>query len=408
MGLYTVAGVLFILSFSFPIIMAIGGRLIGLHHSSIHTALAMFLPLFVLMPLIVGSIILQKQKRTIYLIILILCGITICWFANYFWETSYLQTSEFDKKRIWFFIHGFLFPAVIGAIASRKYIGFIEKFVLGLVIVTGFTSLLYVMSYDFNLNFIRLLGEMGLVAGIKASLGASACLSMLILQQNNKNTSSMLVSLGMVFVILLHCFAIIISGTRAAIFIFAASFMLFFTMSNRKKAIIFFLFIVIVIALFLSDFINYLVPQATINRLGMFYDQGIEIRVRLLRAITQIILENPLGKVTGYENSILGMPYSHNAIIQLIAEAGIPSIPALVSLFIIGLKNALAFRKVAHIRALIILSANVFMHSLSSGGAYNSLLWFLLFFFASLECKRNSLYSQEFGRIEYESRERYY
>ena len=408
MGLYALASTLFILSFSFPIIMLIGGRFLGLHHSSIHTALAMFLPLIALMPLIVGSIILQKQKRKIYLIILIIFGITICWLANYFWESSFLQTSGFDKKRIWFFIHGFLFPGLIGAIVSRKSIGLIQKFIPGIVIVTGISSLLYIMSYDFNLNFVRLLGEMGLSAGIMASLGASACLSLLILQQNEKTTSSMLVSFGMIFLILLHCFAIIISGTRAAIVTFTISLMLYFTLSNRKKVIILFLFIVMVIALFFYDFINYLVPQATINRLATFYDYGIEIRLRLLNAITQIIYENPLGKVTGYEDSILGMAYSHNAIIQLIAEAGIASIPALVAICIIGLKNAFAFRKVVHIRALIILSGNVFIQSFSSGGAYNSLLWFLLFFFASLQCQRNSSYSHDFGRSEHRSKESYY
>jgi hypothetical protein len=361
----------------------------------------MFLPLIVLMPLIVGSTILQKQKRTIFLLILILLGITICWLANFIWETSFLQTSEFDKKRIWFFIHGFLFPGFIGIIVSRKYVVFIQKFVFGLVIVTGFSSLLYIMSYDFNLNFVRLLGEMGLVAGIKASLGASACLSILILQQNKITKSPILVSNCIVFIILLHCFAIIISGTRAAIVSFAASLMLFFTMSSRKKVIVLFIFIVIVLSLVLYDLINLLVPQATINRLGMFYEQGIEIRIRLLKAIAQVVSDNPLGKVTGYEDSVLGMTYSHNAIVQLIAEAGILSIPGMVVICIVGLKNVFAFRKDAHIRALIILSVNVFIQSLSSGSAYNPLFWFLLFFFASLQCQRNIFCRHEFGLSKY-------
>ena len=266
-----------------------------------------------------------------------------------------------------------MFPGLIGAIVSRKSIGFIQKFVPGLVIVTGFSSLLYIMSYDFNQNFVRLLGDTGLAAGITASLGASACLSLLILQQHEKTTSSMLVSFGMICIILLHCFAIIISGTRAAIITFTISLILYFTLSNRKKLVFFFLFIVIALSLFFYDYINFLIPQTTINRLGMFYDQGIEIRVRLLRAIILIISENPLGKVTGYEDSIIGMPYSHNAIIQLIAEAGLVSTPALIAISIIGLKNALVFRKVVHIRALIIISANVLIQSFSAGSAYNPL-----------------------------------
>jgi hypothetical protein len=400
MGIYTIASALFILSFSFPVILPIGGRLLGLHHSSIHTALAMFLPLIALMPLIGGTIILQRQKRSLYLMILLLFSITICWFANFLWEIQHFQISEFDQKRIWFFIHGFLFPGLIGAIVSRRPIGFIQIFVPALVIMTAFSSLLYVMSYDFNLNFVRLLGEIGLGAAILASLGASACLSILILKQYGRKNSYKIISSSMLILIALHCFAIVLSGTRAAIVTFALSLILFFTISNRKKVIVFSLFIVIFLSFFLYESINLVVPEATINRLYTFYEYGIEIRIKLLKGITQIITENPLGKVTGYEDSILGMAYSHNAIVQLIAEAGMFSIPALAAICIIGLKNAFAFRRVLHIKAFIIISANVLIQSLSAGGAYNSLLWFLLFFFASLRGRKNVPYNCDFFRTE--------
>jgi hypothetical protein len=236
---------------------------------------------------------------------------------------------------------------------------------------------------------------MGLVAGIKASLGASACLSMIVLEKQKKPKFSKLILLCLIFMILLHCFAIIISGTRAAIVSSGISLVLFFLMSKRKGVVI---SIVIVLSVFLYNYLNYLVPQATINRLGMFYDQGIEIRIRLLKAIVHIIIENPLGRITGYEDSVLGMSYSHNAIIQLIAEAGILSIPVLVVICLICLNNALAYHRVVQIRALIILSVNVFVQSLSSGSAYNPLLWFLIFFFAALQFPRKTSYSRELGK----------
>jgi hypothetical protein len=245
---------------------------------------------------------------------------------------------------------------------------------------------------------------MGLVAGIMASFGSSACLSMLILEKNKKNPSK-LVSLTMVVMIFIHFFSIILSGTRAAIIGFAVSLILYLAMAKQKKVKILLLFILFILSFFLYDFIDLLVPHETINRLGMFYDQGIEIRIRLLKGVAQIISENPLGKVTGYENSILGMAYSHNAIIQLIAEAGVLSIPALAAIFIISLKNTLALRQVVEIKAFFILFANVFMQSFSSGSAYNPLLWFWLFFCASLQCQRNSLNRQGFGSSEYGSKE---
>jgi hypothetical protein len=240
-----------------------------------------------------------------------------------------------------------------------------------------------------------------------ASIGASACLSLLIIKQNEIANSNKLISSSMLLLIALHCFAIVLSGTRAAIVTFALSLILFFTISNRKKVIFFSLFIVIFLSFFLYESINSVIPEATVNRLSTFYEYGIEIRIRLLKGITQIIAENPLGKVTGYERSILGMAYSHNAILQMIAEAGMFSIPVLAAICIIGLKNAFAFRRVVQIKALIIISVNVLIQSLSAGGAYNSFLWFLLFFFASLQGRKKVPYNCDFFRTENGSKESY-
>ncbi len=385
---YTIASTLYALSIAGPAILTSAGNRFGFMHTSFETALSIYLPLGLLLGLMVLPWMPGREIHLVRWPTILFCYISTFWLINYCFEVyispdSPVLLSDFDSKRIWLFVSGFMFPSIIGIAVSRKPVLFIQCFFPPMILISAISSLAYLTNYDSFQSLARLLGEQGLLPGIIASWGGSACLSLLLFREKNKRYSSFWV-LGLLIVF--QYFTVILSGTRMAMISFAVCIIVFGFMAFANKNIMRYIALVLIIVVASIELMDVFVPAATVDRILSLQESGPDIRRNLVGTVLRMISDNPLGKVVGYENSPLGMDYCHNTILQMIAEAGLQIVPALIVMFRLISRNVLTYLKNPYYQGLSILGMNIFMQSCSSGSAYNpQLVWFLLFFMASLK-----------------------
>jgi hypothetical protein len=382
---YTITSALYALSVVGPAILTSAGARFGFMFTSFDTALSMYVPLGLLLVLMTFPGMPGREIHFVRWPTILFCCISAAWLMNYLVEMlsdSSTLLNDYDNKRIWFFIYGFMFPGIIGIAMSRNPIHFMRCFFPSIIFVSAVSSLTYLANYDSLQLFARLLEDQALLPGIIASWGASACLALLVFREKTKSRYSWYV-LGSLFI--LQYSTVIISGTRMAIITFSACMIMFGFIAFKSKAMIIYATMVLAIVAASIEFMEVFVSAATMSRLMSLQESGSSIRGELVGTILRMISENPLGKIMGYQDSPLGMDYSHNTILQMIAEAGLQVVPALILVFWLVSRNVRACRKNPYYQGMFILGINVSLQSCSSGSAYNPFLWFLIFFMASVE-----------------------
>lgn len=374
-------------------IVVITGALSELFHfrySSLHTAMSMYLPLLAALGILLVSTneVRGRFPGTGSLAALsFLCG---CWLVNYLLEitlSSHPDPSDFDRKRIWFFVHGVLLSGLLGILASRKAGRFIRPFPGSFCIASTTASLLYLLSYRPSEAFTRLLGERALGAGTTAALGVASCLSLLLLEIEGSRRFSRLLVSALIAAIVVHVGAVVLSATRGAALCCLASVAVFAWMIRRSKCLLFLIVFLIFFSYGMVSLAGTYVPEAALNRLTMT-EYGFDLRYELNATVLDMIAKYPGGRIFGYEKTGLRMDYAHNAVLQYVAEAGLQSLPALAVLFCVVISNLTSHRTELNVRALTLFGLPVFLESCSGGSAYNFLLWFLLFFAFSLRRDR--------------------
>ena len=384
---------LFTFSITSPVILTLIINFLSVEQKPIYTAILMYIPITISIFCVYFSSNGSKYNRNIIENYILLLCLTIPWLIvflkDFGFTLNYLSLSTFDNKRIWFFIHGVVLSSIFAIGISRRPIVFIECFLLSFILFSLLISILYILSYDKSLSFYRLLGDKALVVGIFASFGISCCFGLLILLENKHvaNGFSFLTAASIILIIL-FVVSILFSGTRAALLGAILSFVAYVTLSNKRKNIILILIFLTVVGYFTGSIVFKIIPSATLERLTMLNEQGIDIRISLLKNMIQLIYENPYGKIFGYQFTKLDMDYSHNTLLQYIAEASIFSLFPLSILFFIATVKLIASLYQSHYKALLIFLLNVFFHSFSHGNAYNPFVWMSLFFLSSIQVKK--------------------
>jgi Ca2+/Na+ antiporter len=375
------------LSFSIHSFDALLSELLHIEYSSLHTAVSMYVPLllslsmFMLVPLD-GRVGVWLFESRGFILLCFVCGF---WLANYYWEVSSpsdVSLSDYDRKRIWFFVHGVLLSGLLGVVASRNPARFIQLFLPCFCAFALLSSFLYLLTYRPGEDFERLLGEKALGAGVLAAFGAASCFSLLLLKIEQGRRLSGGAVLALTAVILVDVCAIALSATRGAALCCLGAVAAFAWMIRRSRQLIFVGFLIVLLCGVVSVGRKYL-PEAAVNRI-MMKEQGLDLRYDLASTVLGMIAENPYGRVLGYQDSNLQMDYSHNALLQYVAEAGLQSVPTLIILLGVMIWKLASCRSDRHVRALALFGLPVLAESFSAGSAYNSLLWFLLFFVFSL------------------------
>ncbi len=373
--------------------VVITGSLSELFHfqfSSLHTAMLMYLPVLAVLGILLPStteIRGRFPEARGFVLLAFLCG---CWLVNYLLEitsSSCLDLSNYDRKRMWFFVHGVLLSGLLGILAARRAGRFIRPFLGFFCIASTTASLLYLLSYRPDATFTRLLGEKALGVGMTAAFGMASCFALLLLQVEGSSRFSRSAVLALIAAIIVDLAAVVLSATRGAALCCLASATVFVWMMRRSR---FLPFLIVFLALFsygMVGLVRTYVPEAALNRLTMG-EYGFGLRYELSGAVLDMIAEHPGGRIFGYEKTGLGMDYSHNAVLQYIAEAGLQSLPALTVLFCVAIWNLTSYRAELHVRAMTLFGLPVLLESCSGGSAYNFLLWFLLFFAFSLKRDR--------------------
>ncbi|MGE5293711.1 MAG: O-antigen ligase family protein [Solirubrobacterales bacterium] len=372
-------------------------ELLHFRFSSLHTAMSMYLPVLAALGILLASAARTRgrlpQARS-WVILVFFCGF---WLVNYLFESvslSQSNLSDFDRKRMWFFVQAVLLSGLLGTLAARRGEGFIRPFLGSLCLVSAMASVLYLLNYRPNATFTRLLGERALGSAMVASFGLASCLAMLLLGSEGDNRLSRSTFAMLIAAIVVNVAAVVLSATRGAALCCLASAAAFMWMMRRSKTLLFLIAALAVISYGMVHLARIYVPKATWNRL-MMQQYGFNLRYELSSTILDMIASYPGGKIFGYDRTNLGMDYSHNAILQYIAEAGLQSLPALTVLFCIAIWNLISHRADLHVRAMALLGLPVLIESCSGGSAYNFLLWFLLFFTFSLRQERRCVSEEE-------------
>jgi len=390
---YEVAITVLVLSFCMSALNSSLSELLHFQYSSLYTAASMYLP--VLFSL--GIFLTANRKAGVPLLdakglilLLFLCGF---WLINYFHEIGHVPSgslSEYDQKRIWFFIQGVLLSGLVGLHAPKDSRHFIRCLLISFCIISAIASLSYLLTYRPGEDFVRLLGERALGAGLVACLGVGSCLALLLLHILGGRRLSGRLLVALVGGVLIHVAAIALSATRGAALGALASVTMFVWTARRSKALLPTLTLLILPFIGLIVLAKPYMPEATMRRLMMRH-HGADIRYELNRTMLDMIIEHPCGRVLGYENTKLSMNYSHNAFLQYIGEAGLLQMTPVMLVLLYGVvRNMVRHRADVHVQALGLFGLPVLIESFSAGSAYASLLWFLVFLVFSLrdDCGR--------------------
>ncbi len=384
---YESGAVVLALSFCIGPLTASLSELLHFYYSSLYTAATMYLPLLFSLGVFVainhkaGTPLLNAKG---VILLGFVCGF---WLINYLWETSHVSQSSlsvYDGKRIWFFVHGVLLSGLVGLSVLREPRRFIRCFLISFCIISTAASIAYLLTYRPGESFERLLGERALGAGLVGCYGVASCLSLLYLHMTDSSRFSGRLLVALTGAILIDIAAIALSATRGAMLCALASIVAFAWIARRSKALLPTVAFLILPFICLAPLAKPYMPEATMKRL-MMKEHGFGLRFELSRTMLDLLVEHPCGRVLGYENTKLLMDYSHNAFLQYVGEAGLLQTgPALLILLYGVARNLVRHRADLHVRALALFGLPVLIESFSAGSAYDSLLWFLLFFLFSL------------------------
>ncbi len=384
---YEFAVTVLALSFCIGPLTASLSELLHFYYSSLYTAATMYLPL--LFSLTVFAAINHKAGEPLLnakgvILLGFLCGF---WLINYFYEINHVSRSSlsvYDGKRMWFFVHGVLLSGLIGLHAPKDPRRFIRRFLISFCIISTTASLSYLLTYRPGESFERLLGERALGAGLVGCYGVASCLSLLYLHMTDGPRFSGRLLVALTGAILIDVAAIALSATRGAALCALASVIVFAWMARRSKPLLPTVAFLVLPFICLVPVVKPYMPEATMKRL-MMQEHGFGLRFELSRTMLDLLIEHPCGRVLGYENTKLRMDYSHNAFLQYVGEAGLlQTTPVLLVLLYGVARNLVRHRADLHVRALALFGLPVLIESFSAGSAYDSLLWFLLFFLFSL------------------------
>lgn len=395
---YEAAVTALVLSFCTSALNSSLSELLHFQYSSLYTAASIYLP--VLLSLGIFLAVNRKMGAPLLdakgvILLLFLCGF---WLINYFHEISHVPSSslsDYDRKRIWFFVHGVLLSGLVGLHAPKDPGRFIRCFLTSFCIISTMTSLSYILTYRVGENFTRLLGERALGAGLVACFGVGSCLSLLFLHMAGSRRPSGRLLVALVGALLIHAAAIALSATRGAALSSLVSVIVFAWMARRSKPLLPTLAFLLLPFIGLVIFAKPYVPEATLRRL-MMKEYGVGLRYELSRTMLDMLIEHPCGRVFGYENTRLAMNYSHNAFLQYIGEAGLlQMVPVMLVLLYGVVRSLIRHRADVHVQALALFGLPVLIESFSAGSAYDSLLWFCVFFVLSLRGDRERTMSME-------------
>jgi O-antigen ligase len=244
--------------------------------------------------------------------------------------------------------------------------------------------LAYLLTYRPGENFQRLLGDRGLGAGLTACFGAGSCLALLLLHVASRRALSGRLVVALIGAILIDIAAIVLSATRGAVLCSLAGVLVFAWMARRSRLLAPTLVLLILSFCCLVPLAKPYMPEAALDRLTT-KEQSVDLRYDLARAMLGMVIEHPCGRVLGYENTKLSMDYSHNTFLQYVGEAGLLQTGPVLLILLYGVVRTLVrHRADLHVRALMLFGVPVLIESFSAGTAYDSLLWFLVFFIFSL------------------------
>jgi hypothetical protein len=355
----------------------------------IFTAFMLYVPMLtasaimLMMPFRLGP-----RQQTPYIL---LCWVTLSWLLVYGYEDSVLgltqfNVSEYDAKRLWFFLPNVLLAGFVGIQANRFGSRIVRPLLWNFSLIAGVASALYLANFRFEITATRLLDDSGVILGNIGCIGAIACLAQIATSKLNQEGRKKKIAL---WIIMLVCLlATVASSTRAAVlgFIFCLFLMpLIFRFRNSLYAwfsISVFLWVCYIFTL------PYIDESPILGRLSNIQEDGMDVRLILAKDIVRLIEENPFGKINGYVDSSLGFDYCHNTMLQYIAEAGFIQtiIPFLVLLILLLIKTV-KLKETPEYQMVLLVFIGIFLNSVSSGSAYNTLLWFFLFFLAAFNYK---------------------
>lgn len=390
---YEVAVASLALSFCMIAINSSLSELLGFQYSSLYTAVSMYLPAL----LALGVFLMANREAGVPLLdarglilLIFLCGF---WLVNYVQESHRLSSgalSEYDQKRIWFFVQGVLLSGLAGLHAPQDFRRFIRCFLISFSVLATAASLMYLLTYRPGDEFVRLLGERALGAGQIAGFGAASCLAVLYLHIAGSAGYSSRLCVVLTGATLINAAAVVLSATRGAALCTLVSAAMFVCMARQSKRLLAALAVLILPFVGLVMLAKPHVPDATIRRLTMS-QHGFGLRYDLGSTMLNMIVEHPFGRVFGYSNSELGMEYSHNVLLQFIGEAGVLSTTPVLLVLLGGvIRKVVRHRAELHVRALGLFGVPVLLESFSAGSAYDPRLWFLIFFVFSLRDVRES------------------
>ena len=300
-------------------------------------------------------------------------------------KASEIEMTQFDKNRPFYFLQGFILVSFLGVFMSTQFELFVKSFLPMLFFMSMSICILYLLTYDPRVEFIRLGDGTSLSKGIALSYGCSSVLAIVFLRSVDKNIFSWGRPIFLMPALILMGLGIVLSGTRGAIVGFSISF-IFFVFKQTKLAInTVIIFVLLVVLLVFVFRIDRLIPMETITRIGDFQHQGTERRVELNTLAIDNLINNPMGMTIGYEKVLDGNQYCHNTILQLVMESGILIVPVLFVVFITLLKSLIKqIWANNYLFAYFIIFSNVITQSYSSGSPYATFVWFSIFFLISI------------------------
>jgi hypothetical protein len=381
------------LTLSFCIVPLIGslGELLHFQLSSLHTAASLYLPLlfaiamFMALNRDLGARLLEPKGL---ILLSFICGF---WLISYFYErySPGVRMTDYDYKRIWFFVQGVLLCGFAGILASEDPRRFIPLFLRYFCLLSTGAALIYTFSYRPGQQFDRLLGEKALGVGILAAFGMVACLAVLLMELESGHKLSYPALLTLIGAILIDVAAIILSATRGAALCCLVGVVIFTWMMRKSKFLLLSVVTVVALAICLISLARMYVPEGAMSRL-LRQEDGFDLRSELTHTMIGVIARNPYGKTFGYEYTLLNMDYAHNTLLQYVGEASVLSIPAVVILLSGAILNLARHRAERQVQALALFGLPVLAESFSAGSAYDPLPWFLLFLVFSLRGERRT------------------
>ncbi|MFX0140542.1 MAG: O-antigen ligase family protein [Candidatus Hodarchaeota archaeon] len=168
-------------------------------------------------------------------------------------------------------------------------------------------------------------------------------------------------------------FLLLRSGSRGAIISFLVSilFYIFFMLKSKLKIKIYALFTIALLIFITYKFI----PEAT----KQFYDytfslealeepmSSIQQRIDLFKSTTKEFIDNPIMGV-GIGNSVYGIGFPHNILLETSAELGVFGLSILLLMFYLTIRKALSFIKKEEkidLKILMKISLSLFIYSLA-------------------------------------------